>query len=293
MPELPDVELYLSCIRRVAGGQILRSFRAFNPFVIRSVAPKPSDLVDLRLIQVSRIGKRVVLEFETDFFAVIHLMIAGRFRWVQGVAKPNKIVHAAFQFDEGALLLTEASTKKRASITLLRGREGLAAIDRGGLEISPDYEAFAERLVSENRTVKRALTSPALFSGIGNAYSDEILHAAKLSPLRHTQSLTEDEKVRLHRAILDTLRVWTERLQSEFAAKFPGPGDVTAFRPDFAAHGKFGQPCPVCGAKIQRIVYADNETNYCAQCQNEGRVLADRALSRLLKDDWPRTLEED
>ncbi len=293
MPEIPDIELYLSCIRRVAVGQALTELKAYNPFVIRSVSPSPADMAGRDLVGVSRIGKRIVLEFSSDVFAVVHLMISGRWRWVTGPVKPNKIVHASFAFSEGSLVLTEASTKKRASITLVAGRNGLTRFDRGGLEVGASLAEFVERLKTQNRTLKRALTDPALISGIGNAYSDEILHAARLSPLRQTQSLSDRELEVLHRAVLETLALWTTRLKAEFDTKFPGLGDVTAFRPDFAVHGKFGEPCPVCGAKVQRIVYADNETNYCARCQNEGRVLADRALSRLLKGDWPGTLGED
>lgn len=303
MPELPDLTVYVLALRRRAVGSTLRRLRFFNPFVLRSVEPAASVFEGRELRGVDRLGKRIVLDFGDGLFAVVHLMIAGRFRWQAGPAKPNKIAHAAFEFEAGTLLLTEASSKKRASITLVSGDEAVRRLDRGGLELFDltaegrlraivDQEAFAARLVSQNRTLKRALADPTLFSGIGNAYSDEILHAAKLSPMRLTRSLSPAEIEVLFRATLGTLETWTERLSAEFADAFPGPGQITAFRPDFAVHGKFGQPCPVCGAKVQRIAYADNETNYCATCQNEGRLLADRALSRLLKDDWPRRIEE-
>lgn len=304
MPELPDLTVYTTCLHRVAVGSRLLKLRHFNPFVLRSVEPKPAAFEGLELKGVTRLGKRLVFDFGEDRFAVVHLMIAGRFRWTApGPAKPHKIVHAAFEFEPGNLMLTEASSKKRASITLVGSAHDLAKLDRGGLELfdtakdgslSPkvDEAAFRDRLFLENRTIKRALADPTLFAGIGNAYSDEILHAARLSPMRLTRSLKEDEVATLFGATLKTLEVWTAKLLSEFSRKFPGPGDITAFRPDFAVHGKFGQPCPVCGARIQRIAYADNETNYCAKCQNEGRLLADRALSRLLKDDWPKRLED-
>jgi len=303
MPELPDLTVYILAIKRRAVGSTLSRLKFFNPFVLRSVEPRALAFEGRVLQGVDRVGKRIVFDFGDELFAVVHLMIAGRFRWQAGVAKPNKIAHAAFEFEAGTLLLTEASSKKRASITLVSGREAVRDLDRGGLELfelTPegrlraivDLDAFAERLASQNRTLKRALADPTLFSGIGNAYSDEILHGARLSPMRLTASLTQPEVERLFRATLDTLKRWTEKLVDEFGVSFPGAGQITAFRPDFAVHGKFGQPCPVCGAKVQRIAYADNETNYCATCQNEGRLLADRALSRLLKDDWPRRIEE-
>ncbi len=292
MPEMPDLELYLACIRRVAVGHSLVAMRTFNPFVVRSVTPSVSSLAGRDLLGVSRIGKRLVFEFSDDLFVVIHLMVSGRWRWITGVAKPFKIAHAAFQFEEGALVLTEASSKKRASITVVAGRAALKDFDRGGLEVTSNFDDFEVQLRSQNRTLKRALIDPTIFSGIGNAYSDEILHDARLSPLRLSHSLSGDEARRLHQSVLVVIKFWTDKLLVEFATKFPGAGDVTAFRPDFSVHGKFGQPCPVCGSKVQRIVYADNETNYCAKCQNEGRLLADRALSRLLKSDWPKSLDE-
>lgn len=303
MPELPDLTVYVLALKRMAVGTALRRIRCFNPFVLRSVEPAASVFEGRELRSVDRMGKRIVFDFGDELFAVVHLMIAGRFRWQAGPAKPNKIAHAAFEFESGTLLLTEASSKKRASITLVAGLEAMRRLDRGGLELFEltadgclraivDLAAFSATLRLQNRTLKRALADPTLFSGIGNAYSDEILHAAKLSPMRLTRSLSSTEIDSLFRATLSTLETWTDRLSAEFADGFPGAGQITAFRPDFAVHGKFGQPCPVCGAKVQRIAYADNETNYCATCQNEGRLLADRALSRLLKDDWPRRIEE-
>lgn len=302
MPELPDLTVYQSWLERVAVGSSLERLACFNPFVLRTVSPSPADLEGKGLLGVDRLGKRIVFAFEDDIHLVVHLMIAGRFRWYGSATKPNKIVHASLLFGGGDLHLTEASSKKRASIGLYRGRDAVKALDRGGLELlrwngaklTPvaGLTEFGERLVFENRTIKRALTDPTLFSGIGNAYSDEILHAGRLSPMRLSRSLDGAETARLYDAVVSTLTGWTERLLKEFAGAFPGPGQITAFRPDFAVHGKFGQPCPTCGAKVQRIAYADNETNYCAKCQNEGRLLADRALSRLLKDDWPKRLED-
>jgi len=294
MPELPDVELYLRCLEREVVGHSLLGIRMLNPFVLRTVAPRPNELIGKTVVAVSRLGKRIVLEFSDDLFVVFHLMISGRFRWLKAGSKPPaKISHAYFEFENGVLVLTEASSKKRASIHVLACREGLSSHDPGGIDpLTMSLEAFREQLLAENRTLKRALTNSHRFSGIGNAYSDEILFDARLSPLRLTSSLKDEEIVRLHSSVVAVLQAWKEKLAIEFATKFPGPGDVTAFRPDFNAHGKFGQPCSVCGHKIQRIQYAENETNYCAHCQNEGRLLADRSLSRLLKDDWPKTLEE-
>ncbi len=293
MPELPDITIYQEALADRLTGQPLLGMKMLNPFVLRSVEPKPSDFVNRVVQGVSRVGKRLVLEFDGDRFVVVHLMIAGRLRWLEpGKSVPGKISHAAFSFPNGTLVLTEASSKKRASITLGQGREFLASIDPGGIDpLTMSRSQFQDVLLRENRTLKRALTNPHFFSGIGNAYSDEILHAARLSPLRLTQALKPEELYRLYAAIPSTLTHWTEVLRKQFAGKFPGAGDITAFRPDFAVHGKFKQPCPVCGAPVQRIAYAENEANYCAVCQNEGRLLADRALSRLLKDDWPRTLE--
>ncbi len=296
MPELPDICAYLAALRPRVVGQTLERARAYSPFVVRSVAP-PLKVCEGRTVGgVRRLGKRIVLELDGDVFVVIHLMIAGRLRWgprKEGTRPTGRIALAGFDFPGGTLTLTEVSSKKRASIHVVEGALALTEHDRGGLDVrSAPPELFREALLAENRTLKRALTNPARFDGIGNAYSDEIFHAARLSPLRLTQSLTPTEVQRLHVASQEVLAEWIERLEARFAHKFPGPGDVTAFRPEFAAHGKYGQPCPDCGKRIQRIRYAENETNYCAQCQNEGRLLADRALSRLLRTDWPKTLEE-
>jgi len=242
--------------------------------------------------RLSRLGKQIVWEFDEDLFLVVHLMIAGRFQWKEKSAKiPGKLGLAAFDFPTGTLLLTEAGSKKRASLHLVKGRSALAAFDRGALEVlNSTLAAFKSTLTSENHTLKRALTDPRLFSGIGNAYSDEILHRARLSPMKLTSKLNEQEILRLHEAVKGTLVEWVERLQKETGAAFPSK--VTAFRPQMAVHGRYGQPCPVCGSPVQRIVYAENECNYCATCQTEGRLLADRALSRLLREDWPRSLED-
>lgn len=296
MPELPDIELYVHCLRPRMVGQKLVRVRPYNPFIVRSVEPPASASEGLEIRAVSRIGKRIVLSLESDLHWVLHLMIAGRLRWtpdVKALRQGGRIASIAFDFEHGQLTLTEASSHKRASAMLVSGRGTLDEIDPGGLNLfKADAGEFRDRLLSENRTLKRALTNPRWFDGIGNAYSDEILHAARLSPLRLTQSLSDEETVRLHGAAQETLKLWTVRLKHQFSNKFPGPGDVTAFRPDFAVHGKFGKPCPECGKPVQRIRYAENETNYCAVCQNEGRLFADRGLSRLLKEDWPKTLEE-
>lgn len=294
MPEIPDVELYVTKLRQLLTGQRLEKVRLVSVFVLRTVEPPVAAIEGHRVTSVSRLGKRVVVEIETGLYLVVHLMIAGRFQWKPPAAKPpGKIALALFDFSNGTLVLTEASKKRRAGVHIVRGREALANYDPGGIEpLDCTCAVFASALRKENRTLKRALTNPKTFSGIGNAYSDEILWAARLSPLRLTQALSDAETERLYEATVDTLGQWTARLQLNFADRFPGPGDVTAFRPEFAVHGRYGLPCPACGKRVQRIVYAENETNYCAQCQNEGRLLADRALSRLLRDDWPRTLEE-
>jgi formamidopyrimidine-DNA glycosylase len=294
MPELPDIELYRHWLGRTVVGQAAQSAKALTPFVLRTVVPPLSDLVGRRILDTRRIGKRVVLEAEGQVFAVVHLMVAGRFRWLAPGAKPPaKISHLAIGFETGTLVLTEASSKKRAGVWMVASPAELASHDPGGLEpLDCGPAAFTEQLRSENRTLKRALTDPRLFAGIGNAYSDEILFAARLSPLKLTSVLTDNEAARLHEATVRTLNDWSRRLRDEFKSRFPGPGDVTAFRPDFAVHGRYRQPCPVCSRPVQRIVYAENETDYCAQCQNEGRILADRSLSRLLKDDWPRSFDE-
>jgi formamidopyrimidine-DNA glycosylase len=311
MPELPDIEAYLEALRpRVIGGRLL-SIRLLNPFLLRTVDPPLGALDGGRVEAVSRLGKRIVFQIapagsDTPHFLVIHLMIAGRLQWKPAAgpaaagsargARPAPVrrspaqagnVLATFEFSSGTLVLTEAGKKRRASLHLVRGCDALAALDPGGMDISSSTpEQFAETLRRENRTIKRALTDPRLLSGIGNAYSDEILHRARLSPFKLSQSLTDGEMARLHRAALDVLQEWTARLAAEAREGFPEK--VTAFRPDMTVHGKFGSRCPTCGETVQRIVYADNECDYCPGCQTGGRILADRSLSRLLKDDWPR-----
>ncbi len=295
MPELPDVELYVALLRERIAGRPLEAVRLKSPFVLRSVDPPIAQVVGKTVRGVRRLGKRVVLELDDDLYLVVHLMIAGRFRWEKRGAKATgKIVLAAFDFPDGTLLLTEASQKKRASIHVVRGADALAAHHAGGIEpLECDLDAFTAALTRESHTVKRVLTDPRVFSGIGNAYSDEILHAARLSPVKQTGKLAPEEIARLFDAVREVMTRWSERLRADFATHFPGPGDVTAFRPDFAVHGRYGEPCPVCGKPVQRIRYADNETNYCAVCQNEGRRLADRALSRLLHDSYARTMDDD
>ena len=292
MPELPDVEVYVERLRAFTVGQTLQGVRLANPFVLRSVLPPIEAVRGKTVTGVRRIGKPVVLALDEELFLVIHLMIAGRLRWRGPDAKlPGKLAHAAFDFDSGTLLLTEASTKKRASIRLVQGEAALAELDPGGLEVlAADLPGFSAALTGENHTLKRTLTDPRLFSGIGNAYSDEILHRAKLSPVKQTRHLSSSEIERLFVATRETLTEWTERLRSEVGDAFPET--VTAFHEEMAVHGRYRKPCPVCGAPVQRIVYAENEVNYCPGCQTEGRLLADRALSRLLKEDWPRNLEE-
>jgi formamidopyrimidine-DNA glycosylase len=293
VPEHPDIVVYLEALERHVVGRELVRVRLANPFVLRSVAPPIADIVGRTVMGVRRMGKRLVFDFGDELFLVIHLMIAGRLRW-RGVGGkvPAKLGIADFGFAHGTLFLTEAGTKRRASITLVQGEPALAAIDRGGLEVmAATRAAFAERLRRENHTLKRSLTDPRLFSGIGNAFSDEILHRARLSPLQLTSRLTDAEVERLHLATVEELTAWTGRLRREVGDGFPET--VTAFREGMAVHGRFGLPCPTCGAPVQRIRYADNETNYCARCQNEGRILADRALSRLLKQDFPRSLPDE
>ncbi|MEO8605032.1 MAG: DNA-formamidopyrimidine glycosylase family protein [bacterium] len=294
MPELPDVTIYLEALAERVLGQPLEKIRLASPFVLRSVEPPMAALVGKRVVGLRRLGKRIALELEDDLFIVIHLMIAGRLRWAKHGAKPpGKLGLAAFDFPAGTVLLTEASPKKRAALHLVRGRAALAVHDPGGLEpLAATPGEFSAALRAENHTLKRALTDPSLLSGIGNAYSDEILHAARLSPVQLTAKLDDGALARLHAATQSTLQFWTDRLRADFAGRFPGPGEITAFRPDFAVHGKFGQPCPVCATPVQRIRYAENETNYCPTCQTGGRLLADRSLSRLLKQDWPKSLEE-
>ncbi len=327
MPELPDIEVYAEALRRRCLGKRLERVRVKGPFLVRTVTPEPEAAEGRVVLGVSRLGKRLVLEMERELFLVLHLMIAGRLLWKPpGTLPRGKIDLAALEFGDGestdlearsvaregegarragaeaakggTLLLTEASTQKRAGLWVVQGTLGLAEHQPGGLDVlGCSEEAFAARLRQENRTLKRALTSPALFDGIGNAYSDEILHAARLSPVKLTRALSDEDVRRLHVAAKATLEMWTARLMTQFAldkpgtGTFPGAGQITAFRPEFAVHGKFGQPCPVCGKPVQRIVRAENEINYCALCQNGGRVLADRSLSRLLRDDWPRDIE--
>ena len=292
MPELPDITLYLAALSPRILGQPLEHIRIRSPFVLRSVDPPLTSVNGKRVIGLRRLGKRVVLSLEDDLFVVIHLMIAGRFRWREAGAKAGgKLVLATFEFPTGSLQLTEAGTKRRASVHLVSGEAALDPFRRGGLEVlESDLASFAERLTSENHTVKRALTDPRLFSGIGNAYSDEILHRAKMSPLALTSRLTEEHIETLYAATRTTLLEWIDRLQRETGNAFPEK--VTAFREGMAVHGRYGQPCPACGSPVQRIRYADNETNYCARCQTGGRLLADRAMSRLLKQDWPRSIDE-
>jgi formamidopyrimidine-DNA glycosylase len=292
MPELPDVELYVSALRRHIAGRTVRRVRVASPFFVRTFDPPVSALEGAIVHSVTRMGKRLVWEFDGDLFVVVHLMIAGRMRWREtGEAIPAKIGLAAFDFDEGTLLFTEAGSRKQASLHVVRGRSAAAAMDPGGADVfTMPRDTFASMLRASNHTLKRQLTDPHVFSGIGNAYSDEILHAAQLSPVTLTQSLTDDEIARLFDAVRDVLRDWTARLQQEAGDAFPEK--VTAFRPGMAVHGRYGKPCPRCGAPVQRIVYARNEANYCAACQTGGRLLADRALSRLLREDWPKTLEE-
>ncbi|HET7499642.1 MAG TPA: DNA-formamidopyrimidine glycosylase family protein [Kofleriaceae bacterium] len=295
MPEYPDVTVYVERLRALTLGQPLEAIRIASPFVLRTVSPSPAELSGAPVTSVERLGKRIVIGVggaAPERYLVIHLMIAGRLRWKpRGERLPAKVGLAALDFPNGTLVFTEASPKKRASLHIVAGRAALAELDRGGLDVFTATAAgFGERLRSERHTIKRALTDPTLFDGIGNAYSDEILHAARLSPFRMTPSLTDAEVAALHAACVATLTLWAQRLRDEVGAGFPDK--VTAFRPEMAVHGKYGEPCPVCGTKVQRIVYADNEANYCPTCQTEGRLLADRSLSRLLKEDWPRSLEE-
>ena len=292
MPELPEIELYLQALRPRIQGQVLEKARIRSPSLIRSYDPPVSALEGKKVSGLERLGKRVVWAMEGDLFAVFHLMITGRFKWRRpGAALPRKGAHGAFDFPRGTLLLTEMGTRKKASLHVVRGREALRALDPGGLEpIGSSRDTFRAAILRENRTLKRALTDPRLLSGIGNAHSDEILLFAGLSPVRLTSRLSEEEINRLHEVTVRSLLDWTERLRAEAGSGFPEK--VTAFHPAMAAHGKFGEPCPVCATPIQRIVYAHRETNYCPTCQTGGKLLADRGLSRLLKADWPRTLEE-
>jgi formamidopyrimidine-DNA glycosylase len=286
------VTVYIEALQQRLMGQPLTKLRLANPFVLRTVEPAPADLAGRQVVGIRRLGKRIVIALEGDLFIVIHLMIAGRFRWLPPNAKvPGKVGLAAFDFPNGTLVLTEAGSKRRASIHLLRGEEALAAHDPGGIEpLDVSLDDFRAALTRERHTLKRTLTDPHVFSGIGNAYSDEILHRARLSPVQLTTNLDGEEIERLWRATRETLLDWIDRLRRDTGAGFPEK--VTAFREDMAVHGRYGKPCPVCGSPIQHIVYADNETNYCARCQTGGKLLADRALSRLLKGDWPKSIDE-
>ncbi len=292
MPELPDITVYIESLQQRIIGQRLERVVLVNPFLLRTATPPLSSVSVKRVEQIRRIGKRIAIGLESNLWLVLHLMIAGRLHWFGRASKVSgRAALARFEFDHGTLTLTEAGSKRRASLHVFAGELELERADPGGLEVfAIDRVAFAARLKLENHTLKRALTDPRLFSGIGNAYSDEILHRAGLSPMALTHKLTSAETARLFEATQATLRDWTDRLRTAAGAKFPE--GVTAFRPGMAVHGRFGQPCPVCGTTVQRIRYADNETNYCPRCQTDGRLLADRALSRLLKDDWPRTVEE-
>jgi len=292
MPELPDVVVYLEALRARIAGRVLEGVRLGSPFVLRSVDPPLAACAGRRVVGLRRLGKRIVFALDDGLFLVIHLMVAGRLRWKKAGAKiPGKLGLAAFDFDSGTLLLTEAGSRKRASLHVAAGEQALVAHDRGGLEVlDAELPAFADAVQRETHTLKRTLTDPRLLSGIGNAYSDEILHRARLSPFKLTDALTDDEIARLFDATRDVLNEWTRRLSDETGEAFPEK--VTAFREQMAVHGRHRQPCPVCGSPVQRIVYSSNETNYCATCQTGGKLLADRALSRLLRKDWPRTIEE-
>jgi formamidopyrimidine-DNA glycosylase len=292
VPELPDVTAYVEALGARVAGEVLEGVRVASPFLVRSVAPPLGAVAGQRVLGVRRLGKQVVIALEDELFLALHLMIAGRLHWgARGTKVPARVGLAAFDFSSGTLVLTEAGTKRRAALHCVRGAAALAALDRGGLEVlEASPEAFRAALVRESHTLKRALTDPRLFSGIGNAYSDEILHRARLSPVQLTRQLTEAEVARLYAATRATLTDWIARLRAEAGGAFPE--GVTAFRAGMVVHGRYRQPCPDCGAPVQRIVYAAHECNYCARCQTGGRVLADRALSRLLKEDWPRRIEE-
>ncbi len=294
MPELPDIVVYVEQLQRRIVGNCLERVRVASPFLVRSVDPPVEAVAGREVRRVFRIGKRIVMGLSEELFVVLHLMIAGRLLWTKrGARPPGKIGLAAFDFADGTLLLTEAGTKKRASLHVVRGKAALTAHDPGGLEVlDADLPAFHGALRRESHTLKRALTDPRLFSGIGNAYSDEILHAARLSPVALTGRLNDDEIRRLYDAAREVLAAWTARLREHFKDRFPGRGKVTAFREGFTVHGRYGKPCPTCGTAVQRIRYAENETHYCPRCQTAGRLLADRSLSRLLKEDWPRSVEE-
>lgn len=292
MPELPDISAYINALTHLIKGEPLRQLRIASPFLLRTVEPSPEDCQGRRVVDIRRLGKRIAIGLEDEYWMVIHLMIAGRLHWrKEGSKLGGKQNLAAFDFPQGTLVLTEAGSARRASLHLLKGKEALLALDPGGIDVlAADVNEFRKQLLQENRTLKRALTDPRILSGIGNAYSDEILHAAKLSPIARTKDLSNEQWERLLEKCKQVLQMWTEKLCAEAEKKFPE--GVTAFRPEMAVHGKFGQACPVCGETVQRIRYADNETNYCPQCQTGGKLLADRSLSRVLKSDWPRTLAE-
>jgi formamidopyrimidine-DNA glycosylase len=291
VPELPDITVYREALAARVVGQVLQRVRLLNPFVLRTALPPLAEVEGNAVRELRRLGKRIVFAFDGEFFLVLHLMIAGRLRWIdRGAKPPGRITLALFEFPHGSLAFTEAGSKRRASLHCVQGAAALAAFDAGGLDVfAVDGAAFSARLLSENHTLKRALTDPRLFDGIGNAYSDEILHRARLSPIALTQKLDAGQVARLYDAARAVLGEWILRLRAEVGGGFPER--VTAFRPEMAVHGKFGQPCPVCKAPVQRIVYAENECNYCARCQTGGVVLADRALSRLLHKNWPRSID--
>jgi formamidopyrimidine-DNA glycosylase len=292
VPELPDIVVYLEALERRVLGEVVRGVRIASPAVLRTYDPPYDAPVGHKVESLQRVGKRIVFGFEDDLYLVIHLMVAGRLRWETARKPiPKKVGLAALDFDAGTLILTEQGTHKRAGIWLSRGFDGVAELDRGGVEpLEVGVEEFGAALKKENRTLKRALTDPRIFSGIGNSYSDEILWAARMSPVKRTSQLTDEDVADLRTAVVRSLTEWTDRLREEVGEDWPTK--VTAFRDDMAVHGRFGQPCPRCGSKVQRIVHADNETNYCATCQTGGKLLADRSLSRLLRDDWPKTIEE-
>jgi len=291
VPELPDIAAYIDALEPRVLQQPILNIHVSSPFLLRSIEPPVAEAVGKKITSIRRLGKRIVFGLENEVFVVIHLMIAGRFHWKEKRVKPNRKTLAVFDFPSGTLTLTEAGSKRRASMYLVRGESALSAHNPGGLEVlDADLASFRSALVSENHTLKRSLTDPNLFSGIGNAYSDEILHQAGLSPLQLTKRLDDSQIERLYQAVQSTLRLWSEKLREEARDGFPEK--VTAFREDMAVHGRYGKPCPKCGTPVQRIVYAENEANYCPTCQTGGKLLADRAMSQLLKDDWPRTLEE-
>ncbi|MFO0839039.1 MAG: DNA-formamidopyrimidine glycosylase family protein [Phycisphaerae bacterium] len=302
MPELPDIEAYRAALAERVEGRALMRACVISPFFLRTFEPPIEALLDRRVSAVERLGKRIVLTFEApkpaygqqEMLLAFHLMIAGRFRWSDARSRPpGKISLASFEFESGVLHVVEPGQKKRAALHVLSGRDALRGLDRGGIDVlTATSSAFRAAIMRGNHTLKRALSDPSTLDGIGNAYADEILHAARLSPVKLSSRLSTDEIGRLHDAARATLRHWIDELCRRFARKFPGPGDITAFRPEFAVHGKYGRPCPVCGTSVQRIRYAENETNYCPRCQTGDRVLADRSLSRLLRGDWPRTVEE-